>query len=213
MSVGPTRVLACALMAAALMAPVIDGGAIVRAQAGQANQTNQATPNAQGATSPGSAQPGQAPGAAPQTPEQQVAAALGVRGSAKAVQRQVANMLDEARRQRDIIRVTCLDDKLTQVDANFRTLEDRLNALQEAVKNRDDAQRDHELTVIEVLRQRFETLAAEARRCVGQDIYETGATRVTTEVCPYVPDFIPDYIPPIPPLPVPFVPPPGSGVN
>ena len=109
MSVGPTRVLACALMAAALMAPVIDGGAIVRAQAGQANQTNQATPNAQGATSPGSAQPGQAPGAAPQTPEQQVAAALGVRGSAKAVQRQVANMLDEARRQRDIIRVTCLD--------------------------------------------------------------------------------------------------------
>jgi hypothetical protein len=91
----------------------------------------------------------------------------------------VAQMLDEARRDADMIRVTCLNDKLTQINANLRTAQGRLASLQKAV---DVDQRNHELTVLTVLGQKMQVLDQESNQCVGQDLYETGPTKVTTEI-------------------------------
>lgn len=101
--------------------------------------------------------------------------------------RQIANMLDEGRRENDIIRVTCLNDKLTQTNANLRTLDSRIEAWQEAVDRGDDDQRNHQFTVITVLGQQFVVLQQDANLCVGQGIFETGATRVTLSVEEWVP--------------------------
>lgn len=91
----------------------------------------------------------------------------------------VREMLDEARKDADIIRITCLDDKLTQINANLRSVETRLEALRKAV---DPDRRSHEHTVLTVLAQKLQVLDQEANQCVGQAMYETGQTKVLTEI-------------------------------
>jgi hypothetical protein len=143
------------------------------------------------------------------TPAQQVAEAGRIEERGVQISRRVMSMLDEARRERDIIRVTCLNDKLTQINAHLRTLESRRANLQEAVTTADDSRRNHEFTVITVLGQHFRTLEQEANACIGQDIFETGTTRVVTDIDPAAPEE--DLETPIPEPPeIPFIPPPDS---
>lgn len=122
----------------------------------------------------------------------------------------VLGMLDEARRDGDIVRVTCLDDKLTQINAHLRTMGDRIESLSEAIDTGDDARRNHEFTVISVLSQNFSQLERNANECIGAALYETGATRVVTEIDPETPDEDPSVAPAIPPIEVPIIPPPRS---
>ena len=91
----------------------------------------------------------------------------------------VVQMLDDARREADVIRVTCLNDKLTQINANLRTAQARYATLQRTV---DADQRNHELTVLTVLGQKLQILDQEANQCIGQDLYETGPTKIITEI-------------------------------
>ncbi len=140
------------------------------------------------------------------TAEEQVAEAQTTEERGTRTSRRVLTMLDEARRERDIIRVTCLNDKLTQINAHLRTLQSRRENLQEAVNTGDEGRRNHEFTVITVLGQHFHTLEQEANACLGQDIFETGTTRVVVDVDPSTPnenlaiqsspDAFPLFIPP-----------------
>ena len=91
----------------------------------------------------------------------------------------VRRMLEEARKEADIIKITCLDNKLTQIDVNNRTAEARLDALKKAV---DNDRRTHEFTVLTVIGQKLQVLDQEAHQCVGQSMYDTGATKVVTEI-------------------------------
>lgn len=141
---------------------------------------------------------------------EQVAEAERIGTRANQISRRVQQMLDEARRERDIMRVTCLNDKLTQVNANLRTASSRSDALREAVQMNDDDRRNHEFTVMTVLSQKFRTLEQEANQCIGQDIFETGTTRVETSIDPSTPDEDPSTVPTQPYEPVPFIPPPAS---
>jgi hypothetical protein len=98
---------------------------------------------------------------------------------ANTLSQRVAQMLDDARRDADVIRVTCLNDKLTQINANLRTAQSRHATLLRTV---DIDQRRHELTVLSVLGQKLQVLDQESNQCVGQDLYETGPTKITTEI-------------------------------
>jgi hypothetical protein len=79
----------------------------------------------------------------------------------------VQTMPGAACRERDIIKVTCLNDKLTQIDVNSRTARDRLESLRGAVGRNDDAARNHEFTIMSVLKQKIDTLSLEADQCAG----------------------------------------------
>lgn len=109
----------------------------------------------------------------------QVSAAETMVGRGSTLSQRVTQMLDDARREADVIRVTCLNDKLTQINANLRTAQSRLGSLQKTV---DADQRNHELTVLTVLGQKLQVLDQEANQCVGQDLYETGATKIVTDI-------------------------------
>lgn len=124
----------------------------------------------------------------------------------------LSTMLEEARREADIIRVTCLNDKLTQTNANMRTAQARLAAFESAA---DNEQKNHEATVLNVLGQKFQMLDQEASRCVGQDLYETGSTRVLTEIDTAQLPFEEDVAQPPPPPPpiVPILPLAASGLG
>ena len=125
--------------------------------------------------------------------------------------RRVQSMLDEARQERDIIRVTCVNDKLTQVNANLRTAQQRFEQLNDALAANDSGRRNHEFTVLIVLDQKFVVLDREAAQCIGQDIYEPGATRVTTEIDPETPELDPTILPEVEVPVMPYIPPPRSG--
>lgn len=113
------------------------------------------------------------------TPADQQATAETIVQRAARLSERLSQLLDEARREADMIRVTCLNDKLTQANANLRTAQNRLASLQKAT---DQEQRNHEFTVLSVLGQKFQVLEQQANQCVGQDMYETGPTKVVTEI-------------------------------
>ena len=146
----------------------------------------------------------------PANPAEQAASSRAVLQHANVLAQRISQMLEEARRESDIIRVTCLNDKLTQVNANMRIVQTRVTAFDNATT---PEQRNHEATVISVLGQKFQVLDQEANRCVGQDLYETGSTKVETEVDTALLPFDEDVATPVapPPAAVPDVPPFASG--
>jgi hypothetical protein len=146
------------------------------------------------------------------SPEEQVTQAESIHQRGVNLSRRVSASLDESRREKDIIRVTCLNDKLTQVNANLRTVEQRLGSLGESAQGGDASRRNHEFTVLTVLGQKFDVLEQEANQCLGQDIFETGATRIVTTIDPSTPTDDPTITPEAPSVLIPFIPPPASPV-
>ena len=135
---------------------------------------------------------------APNAAEQAATARATIQRGSMLAQR-ITTMLEEARREADIIRVTCLNDKLTQVNANMRTAQARMTAFETAA---DPEQRKHEATVLGVLGQKFQVLDQEANRCVGQDIYDTGSTKVETDIDTAMLPFETDVSTPVAPTPI-----------
>lgn len=148
----------------------------------------------------------------PPTPEELVAQGEGIIRRGMAISKSVRTMLESARKDADIIRITCLDDKLTQINANLRSAETRIDALRKAV---DAELRVHEYTVLSVLGNKLQVLDQEAHQCVGEAMYETGETTVVTEIDT---DMLPfEETPSVPPvvLPpsLPTLPPHASGIR
>jgi hypothetical protein len=99
----------------------------------------------------------------------------------------VRKMLEEARRQRDVVKTLCLNDKLSQIDVAVRSARDRKTQLQEAVNRSDAELSNHEFTIMTVLRQRTEQLVAEANQCIGEESAFIGDTKTTVQVDPEIP--------------------------
>ena len=97
-----------------------------------------------------------------------------------ATRRRVTELLDRARQVRDIIKVNCLNDKLTRIDVALRSAQTHQDLLQTAVSIDNNGQRNHEFQLMTILRSHSESFEAEARQCIGED---TGTfdrdTRVT----------------------------------
>lgn len=121
--------------------------------------------------------------------------------------------LQGAKRDKDIILATCLDDKLSQCNANLQSIKRREVSLNQAIAEGDTGRSNHEFTVIGVLSQKFKALAQAANQCVGQDLFDTGDTTVREEVDLFAPDENPAVIPAVPDWPIPYIPPPVSGVS
>lgn len=146
------------------------------------------------------------------TGPEQVEAAEAILARGTQMARRVSVMLDEANQEADIVRHTCLDDKLSQLNANIRSLEARVESLRNAVAANDEGRRNHEYTVATVLGQNFQVLQQEANQCIGQDMFDTGSTRVETQIQEGSPDEDIRDLPDAPRLPIPYIPPPASGV-
>jgi hypothetical protein len=80
----------------------------------------------------------------------------------------VRSMLEQARKEKDTIKIACLTDKLTQIEVNLEGLEDRRPAFNEALAGGDEAGAEHQLTLLRIYVSRIENLMAEAESCVGE---------------------------------------------
>ncbi len=107
----------------------------------------------------------------------------------------VRRQLEEARAARDVVKVLCLNDKLTQLDVALRSGRERYSAFMIAAERGDSERSRHEFTVLQVLRDRARELVAEAAQCIGEETGFVGDSRITVDVDPDIPDDDP-IIPP-----------------
>jgi hypothetical protein len=122
------------------------------------------------------------------------------KGMAETVKR-ISALQDQSKRQKDIIRLNCVTDKLVQAKVNLTIAEQAMAALQENISRADEGGRTHEFTRLTIVNQKVSVLGAEAENCIGEDLSFVGATRIDVEVDPSLPQ-IDVTSPPVPTLPI-----------
>jgi len=114
------------------------------------------------------------------------------------VLKEVLAKLEEARNTKDVVKLNCVNEKLTQIKGLLRISEQSDVALQEAVAKKESSQAEHEYTKVMIARQKVDQLRAEAEECIGQLAFRTDEN-LTVEV--EEPDDLPDTDPTRPPTP------------
>ncbi|PTL79223.1 hypothetical protein [Vitiosangium sp. GDMCC 1.1324] len=84
------------------------------------------------------------------------------------VLRDVLGKLEEARRAKDVVKLNCVNEKLTQIKGLLRISEQADVALQEAVARRENTASEHEYTKVMIAQQKVSQLRTEAEKCIGQ---------------------------------------------
>jgi|SRR6478609_6113815 len=107
----------------------------------------------------------------------------------------VSVQLAEAKKNRDVVKALCLDDKVKQMKLATDTAKDRVVDLTSAVTQNDPDRSKHEFTVIQVLRERVQTLVAEAQQCIGEETGFVGNSDVVVDIDPAIPDADPSDFP------------------
>jgi hypothetical protein len=116
-------------------------------------------------------------------------------------QRRVQTLQGKAQKDKDMVKLNCVNDKLTQLKGHMTVTDQSMASLTADIARGDDTARQHEFTRITILYQKVATLGTEAEQCIGEDVSYVGATRVDVEIDPS----IPPYDPTQPDLPVPVV--------
>ncbi len=108
--------------------------------------------------------------------------------------------LEDARNTKDVVKLNCVNEKLTQVKGLLRISEQADVALQEAVAKREQLAAEHEFTKVSIAGEKVQVLRNEAEECIGQLAFQTDQN-LTVEVD--TPDGLPkDPTDPAPMLPV-----------
>ncbi len=93
----------------------------------------------------------------------------------------ILSKLEEARSSKDIIKLNCVNDRLTDVKSMLRISEQADVALQEAVARQDMSQASHSLGTVEANGRKIEQLATESDQCIGLLAFDTAGTKLTVE--------------------------------
>jgi hypothetical protein len=103
------------------------------------------------------------------------------------VMQRVQTLQETARKQKDIIKLNCVSDKLVQAKVNVSIADQAMTALQENIAKADEGGRTHEFTRLTIINQKVLVLGAEAENCIGEDLTFVGATRIDVDVDPNIP--------------------------
>jgi hypothetical protein len=115
---------------------------------------------------------------------------------------QIQVQANQAKSDKDVIRLNCLIDKLTQVRVNSNMMDQALQSLQERVSTRDEGAQLHEYTRITIINQKAQVLRNEADACVGSETSYVGRTKVIVESPPGLNATVDQPAPPAPPVTV-----------
>jgi hypothetical protein len=126
----------------------------------------------------------------------------------RSVLKDALGKLEEARNTRDVVKLNCVNEKLTQIKGLLRISEQADVSMQEALAKAEKTTADHEFTKVMIARQKVEQLRSEAEECIGQLAFQTDQNMVV-EV--EIPDNLPeDPTNPAQPPPIVSRPPPAS---
>lgn len=116
------------------------------------------------------------------TPQEMVAQSKELMSQMRDVQRRVEGLQEVAKKQKDIIKLNCVNDKLLQVRGHVAVGDNAIKGLDEAVAKGDDGQRQHEFSRLSILHQKVGVLGTEAENCIGEDLSYVGSTKVDVDV-------------------------------
>jgi hypothetical protein len=129
-------------------------------------------------------------------------------GEMRSVLSTVLGLLKEARAEKDVIKINCVNEKLTNIKGLIRISEQADVTLQEAVAKGERDTAAHEFHKIAISHQKIKVLKTEAEQCVGELAFAVGKTTVEVEVDE---NQVPELDPTIKPLPeTPVIRPPAA---
>ncbi|MBU8899554.1 hypothetical protein DRW03_26685 [Corallococcus sp. H22C18031201] len=133
-------------------------------------------------------------------------------GGMREVLRQVLEKVEEARRSKDVVKLNCANEKLTQIKGLLRISEQADVSLQESISRQEASSSEHEYTKVMIAQQKVGQLRAEAEECIGQLAFRTDEN-LFVEV--EEPNNLPGGDPtrPLPPQDIVVRPPPASPVR
>jgi len=135
------------------------------------------------------------------TPQETQAQARDYYKKMQETQRRVQTLQSKAKKDKDMVKLNCVNDKLMQLKGHMTVTDQSMSSLTLDIAKSDDTARQHEFTRITILYQKVVTLGTEAEQCIGEDVSYVGATRVDVEIDPSIPPEDPTQ----PDLPVPDV--------
>ncbi|MDY7229015.1 hypothetical protein [Hyalangium rubrum] len=87
--------------------------------------------------------------------------------------REVLEKLEEARRTKDVVKLNCVNEKLTQIKGLLRISEQADVGLQESVARKETTSAEHEYTKVMIAQQKVSQLRSETEECIGQLAFRT----------------------------------------
>lgn len=110
----------------------------------------------------------------------------------------VSKLQDEAQKRKDVIKLNCVNDKLTQIRGHIAVADRSIVSLEEYIRQNDAGGRQHEFIRMTILYQKVEGLKREAHACVGEDIPVLGVDQLLVEIDPRLQGDPAEYPPPQP---------------
>lgn len=122
------------------------------------------------------------------TYEEQSSQTRAYTGKMRQVETKTKILAEKAKKEKDIIKLNCVHDKLTNIQANISVAEGVQKAFQDPSIRTDDSKRNFEFSKITIAYQQVIVLEQEAEACIGEDLAYVGETRVDTSVDPSITD-------------------------
>jgi hypothetical protein len=94
----------------------------------------------------------------------------------------VLTHLEEAREERDVVKLNCVNEKLTAVKGLLKISEQADVTMQEALARRDSDVAGHEFEKVSIALRKCEQLLAESEACVGELAVYSGDTELEVTV-------------------------------
>ena len=91
-------------------------------------------------------------------------------------------MLDQARKEKDTLKITCLDDKFTQIHVSIRGIEERTKSLEISIKSGDRTTSNQNFSILKIYISRIFGLNSEAENCLGESDVVLGKTENSTTI-------------------------------
>jgi hypothetical protein len=101
--------------------------------------------------------------------------------------RRMVQLQEVARKEKDVIKLNCVNDKLAQLKQLMAIADQAKTNLEEAIARNDEESRYHEFGRITIAQQQAGILGGDAENCVGEDLTFLGPTQVTVDE-PALPD-------------------------
>ncbi len=115
------------------------------------------------------------------SPEQMMEKANEYIDDMKSMHKRMLTLQGAARKQKDIIKLNCVNDKLLQLKQLLNIADEARNALTEAITLEKEDERYHQYEQIELAHEKAMALRDEAEACIGEELVFLGPTEVDVD--------------------------------
>lgn len=137
------------------------------------------------------------------SPQEQLAQAKVSIAKLQEILKKALTLHEKAKKDKDVIRLNCLNDKIVQIRGHIAVGDRTLNGLTEAVGKLDAEASQHEYGRVKIVLQKVQVLGTEAENCVGEiSLFPEGGGEVLLDIDPSIPTTDPTtvYIPDLAPI-------------